>query len=145
MSSTPVYRVWATMKDTYRNPNDAQGKGVRVAREWLNDFEAFFAHVGPRPGPGYILGRIDTRLGFVPGNVRWATRLEQLRGRVNALRFTYRGDTLTIAEFAEKYGLSDYVIRQRIGRGWDIARAIETPVKAYRPRRSSERSCTAGD
>jgi hypothetical protein len=52
-----------------------------MAAEWLDDFPAFRAHVGPRPGPGYSLDRIDPDGNYEPGNVRWATRLEQRHNR----------------------------------------------------------------
>lgn len=51
-----------------------------MAPEWLHDFEAFFAYIGPRP-PGLTLERVDNERGYEPGNVTWATRSEQARNR----------------------------------------------------------------
>jgi hypothetical protein len=42
----------------------------------MNDFAAFFAYIGPC-SPGLSLDRIDNDKGYEPGNVRWATRIEQ--------------------------------------------------------------------
>jgi len=53
------------------------GMGVKVAPEWRHDFAAFLAYVGKRPGPGYSIDRINPWGSYEPGNVRWATRLEQ--------------------------------------------------------------------
>lgn len=54
---------------------------VTLCEEWLKSFAAFFAHVGPIPGEGYSIDRIDNRKGYEPGNVRWATREVQARNR----------------------------------------------------------------
>jgi hypothetical protein len=53
------------------------GRGIKVYELWLNDFEAFFQHIGPRPSPKHSVDRIDNDRGYEPGNVRWATVKEQ--------------------------------------------------------------------
>lgn len=52
-----------------------------MCEEWRESFEAFFAHVGPRPSLAYSLDRIDNDRGYEPGNVRWATDSEQQQNR----------------------------------------------------------------
>lgn len=61
------------------------GRGITVHPEWVDSFEAWFEHVGPRPD-GMSLDRIDNESGYVPGNVRWATRAEQQANRRKAVR-----------------------------------------------------------
>lgn len=80
------YRAWQAMKTRCTNPNfkgwaDYGGRGITVCPEWTESFEAFFAHVGERPGPGYSLDRIDNDRGYEPGNVRWSTKVEQMLNR----------------------------------------------------------------
>ena len=53
---------------------------MTVCEEWQRDFSRFLADVGERPA-GMTLDRIDGRLGYAPGNIRWATPLEQARNR----------------------------------------------------------------
>jgi len=56
-----------------------------MAAKWLNNFPAFLAHIGPKPGLEYSVDRIDNEGGYAPGNVRWATASEQARNRRRAV------------------------------------------------------------
>jgi hypothetical protein len=83
---TPEYRAWRNMisRCTWPKLRDWRhygGRGIRVAQEWLSSFEAFFAHIGPRPSPGLSVDRIDVNGHYEPGIVRWATASEQNRNR----------------------------------------------------------------
>lgn len=86
MWNTPEYRAWRSMKDRCTNtrhrawPNYG-GRGITVCPEWLASFEAFMAHVGPRPSPGHSLDRIDNDGDYRSGNVRWALLSQQARNR----------------------------------------------------------------
>jgi len=79
---TPEFAAWCAAKDRCSNPNNDHycyygGRGIRMAGEWLNDFAAFLAHIGPKPSPELSLDRIDVDGHYEPGNVRWATSSEQ--------------------------------------------------------------------
>lgn len=83
---SPEYVAWKGAKARVSNPNGKDwprygGRGIRMAPEWLDDFPAFLAHIGPRPGPGYSLDRIDVDGDYAPGNVRWADALTQRHNR----------------------------------------------------------------
>lgn len=84
--TTPEYQAWHNAKNRTTNPNvpvwpNYGGRGITMCDEWLNSFEAFFEHIGPKPGPGYSLDRIDNDGNYEPGNVRWATRTDQNRNQ----------------------------------------------------------------
>ncbi|EIZ78259.1 hypothetical protein WSK_3141 [Novosphingobium sp. Rr 2-17] len=59
------------------------GRGITVDPSWCGKggFDRFFAHIGAKPDPDLTLDRIDNDKGYVPGNVRWATRQVQFRNR----------------------------------------------------------------
>ncbi len=54
------------------------GRGIQFKFESI---EQFAAELGPRPSTQYTLDRIHNDGHYEPGNVHWATRLEQLKNR----------------------------------------------------------------
>jgi hypothetical protein len=84
---TGEYRSWYLMKNRCLNPKDKRydrygGRGIAVHPEWLNSFEAFFAYMGKRPTAKHSIDRYPNYDGnYEPGNVRWATPVEQRRNQ----------------------------------------------------------------
>jgi hypothetical protein len=94
--------------------------------EWAESFAAFLRDVGPRPTPAHSLDRIKGDKGYEPGNVRWATRMEQSQNRpgfVHAL--THRGKTMTLAEWARELGIPAGRIYKRVQQGLSASEALE--------------------
>lgn len=82
----PTYAVWKAMVYRCTDPEckgwkDYGGRGIRVCDEWVDDFVAFYRYIGRRPADDLTLDRINNDGNYEPGNVRWATRLEQAANR----------------------------------------------------------------
>src|ERR1700674_1372052 len=86
------YHIWAGMKARCFNPKRVEfplygGRGITVADRWVtgesgqHPFEFFLADVGARPSLKHSLHRLNNDGNYEPGNVRWATRREQLENR----------------------------------------------------------------
>ncbi len=132
---SPEKRIWEGIKRRCLNKSDKSyadygGRGITICAEWCGDFQAFLAHVGPRPGPEYSIDRYPENNGnYEPGNVRWATMRQQSRNKRTNHLLTHNGRTLTMIEWSEVTGIPLYTIRNRVNRaGWSAERALTEPV-----------------
>jgi len=104
MTDDPLHICWMNMHQRCRTPNhpgyaDYGGRGIKVCERW-NSFENFLADVGPRPSSEHSLDRYPNNDGdYEPGNVRWATKAEQMLNRRPRKRRTHckRGHEYTEA------------------------------------------------
>jgi hypothetical protein len=76
------HKAWRNIKQRIFNPRhyaygNYGGRGLTMEPEWVHDFAAFLAEVGPKPSPELSIDRIDNDLGYVKGNLRWATLSQQ--------------------------------------------------------------------
>lgn len=134
MSHTATYQVWCGMIKRCENPrskgfSNYGGRGIKVCERWRNSFEAFLKDMGPRPSSRHSIDRINSDGDYEPGNCRWATAKQQARNlRTNRL-LTCRGQSKTLAEWAEERRIHSSTITRRIDFcGWSEEEAILTPV-----------------
>lgn len=105
-------------------------RGIKICDEWLMNRKQFYKWAFEN---GYTAGltidRIDVNKGYSPDNCRWVTVKEQNNNKRNNRFLTYKGQTLTFAQWEEKLGFYKGALRDRIDRyGWSVIKAIETPV-----------------
>ncbi len=122
LSGHPLYGTWTAMLQRCGNPGHHAyarygGRGIKVCDRW-HDLALFVADIerliGPRPD-GMTLDRVDNDRGYDPGNVRWATRAQQIRNAsqarlteeiVDDCRVRYAWGEATARELAAEYGVA---------------------------------------
>lgn len=117
--SDPLKAAWWNMIARCTNPKtvgfvDYGGRGIRVCDSWLASYEAFALDMGSRPSSRHSLDRIDVDGNYEPGNCRWATREEQARNTRVVPLVTFRGESLSVAEWSERLGIKAGTIRNRL-------------------------------
>lgn len=131
MTGTPTYKTWAHMLYRCTNPSshsykDYGGRGITVCERWLT-FDNFFADMGVKP-EGTSIDREDNDKGYYPGNCRWLDKTGQANNRRSSRIIAYNGCEFTMAELARKFDISLGTLWFRLDAGWDIEKALKTPV-----------------
>ena len=104
-------------------------RGITVCDRWRK-FENFLEDMGERPSAKHTLDRIENNGNYEPGNVRWATKLEQANNRITNVRFMFNGNAYTMAELARVTGVDKELLRSRLMRNkckWTVEGAVKTP------------------
>ena len=134
MSHTSIHNTWMAM---IQRCNDANckaypaygGRGIKVCERWMV-FESFLADVGIPPQKGMTLDRYPNNdAGYEPGNVRWATKKEQANNRRSSKLITFQNETLTQAQWEDRYGLPRGMLNGRLQLGWTLERALTEKPK----------------
>lgn len=140
MTRTPEYRAWAAMRNRCRNTSKMyahwNGRGIKVCSRW-DVFENFLADVGPRPGRGYSIDRINVDGDYDPSNVRWATRKQQANNTTKTFRIKFNGVDEAVCDVAQRVGLKPSTLYTRVTKyGFSVEDAIKSPLlkNQYDPR-----------
>ena len=107
----------------------AGARGIKVCEKWRRSFAAFLFDVGPRPSKVHSIDRINSNGNYEPGNVRWATAVEQAQNRRSNNRLTLNGETMCVAAWARRTGISPNCLISRKEMGWTDERTLTTPSK----------------
>lgn len=122
MYSAPERRVHASMMTRCTNPKYHEyhlygGRGITVCPEWLGNFAKFYEDMGPRPSPEHQLDRRDNSLGYSKSNCYWATKNENARNKRTTIMVEYKGESKSLAEWAELHGLDYHAVFYRYQKG----------------------------
>ena len=117
-SQQGAYLAWKRMWARCTAPSLLKEKPEYAARrppEAWRYFPTFFAELGPHPGPGYSLDRIDNDKPYGPGNCRWATNNQQAQNTRTNRRVVLNGSVVALAEAARRVGIPYETLRDRMG------------------------------
>ena len=98
------------------------GRGIQFRFTSINEF---LDAVGRKPSPDHSLDRINNDGHYEPGNVRWATRIEQANNRSTNHFLTYKGESHTVAEWSRLLGVRPHTLFNRIRKGLDDHAVID--------------------
>jgi len=118
-----LYQSWKRMINRCYDPNNAsyrhyRKKGVEVCIEWKYSFENFLRWAIEHGwSEGLSLDRIDNNGDYSPNNCRWATSKTQARNRDSCIYLTHNGETKSLIEWCEVFGVPHYLPCNRIRRG----------------------------
>jgi len=133
-TKTDLYSKWASMVNRCRGNGSYTEKGITVCPEWIDSYLAFkqwaLSHGYEK---GLELDRRENDKGYTPDNCRFVEKIVNISNRSNTIFIEYKGETISLTAFAEKNKLPKNVyntIRRRLMNGWEVEKAIETPVKA---------------
>ena len=133
LTRSPEYSVWCGMKRRCYNKHDRRymsygGRGIRLCPTWEHSFETFIADMGQRPTPNHSIERIDVDGNYCKDNCAWIPLRNQAFNKRSNKLFSAYGATRILAEWSRVSGVSYKLLQSRISRGWDIQKAIETPL-----------------
>lgn len=134
LRDTPIYRIWDGMMQRCGNANTKAyenygGRGIKVCDEWKN-FQNFYSWcVSNGWGKGLQLDRINNDSNYEPSNCRFVTRSENNRNKRTNKLIEYNGQTKTVTEWCEIYGLNFKTLHSRIFvLNWPIEKALTKKV-----------------
>lgn len=128
-SRSRIYNIYIGMKSRCENKLDKNydqygGRGIIVCDEWVdfNNFHKWSVLNGYTDEMS--LDRINNNGNYDPSNCRWVSMKLQANNRSNNILLNICGETLTLTECCEKYGLSYYKYQKRRWKGHNIEQEI---------------------
>ena len=122
-TKTRLYNIWTAMRNRCYDTNHKQfknygGRGISVCEEWKTaggGFERFWQW-SLENGYAYNLtiDRINNVGNYCPDNCRWITHKKQQNNRTNNRYITSKGETKTISEWSEEYGIRFPILKHRL-------------------------------
>lgn len=95
----------------------------------LKDFRDWLIHLGPRPDVDWTVHRMNNYKGYKPGNVKWATKIEQTEIRKVTKWHAVDGKMLTTQGFAKHLGITYTCLYKRLQNGWTTQRLLDDRKK----------------
>lgn len=146
-AGTPIYVAYYAALNRCRNPeNHAYARyGVRGIEFRFTSYHQFKEEMGPRPSATHSVNRIDNDGNYEPGNVAWATKLEQILNRRNTSHLTIGGRTQLLQDWATEVGVRPQLIVNRRFIGWCDECSVFIPVNGQKNQRVCPHKKTFGE
>lgn len=131
-SKTRLYRIYHHILERCESPSCKEYKwyGARGITCEFSSYEEFrdFA-LSHGYNDSLTVERIDVNGNYEPDNITFIPLQWQSRNTTRSVMISYKGLTLSAAEWAEILGINDNTITKRKREGWSDQKILETPVK----------------
>jgi hypothetical protein len=138
-SGSKLSMVWQAMKQRCGNSHCKDfpsygGRGINVCHEWQIDFATFYDWaITNGYHEGLSIDRIDVDGNYEPMNCRWVNMKVQANNERKNHRISFKGETHTLAEWAEITGQTQSTLSARINRyRWPLDKALTIKPKIGR-------------
>lgn len=148
MEGSLEHRVWRGIKRrcyqvSARGYSNYGGRGIVMCSGWKSSFKSFFADMGERRSTAYSIDRKDGDGNYSCGhceeclangwtaNCRWATSSEQRRNSKDIRMLTFQGETMCMADWAKRKGMSKGALSARLDK-MSVEEALRKPVRECR-------------
>ena len=137
MTGKRICVEWSSMKSRCFNKNNKSymrygGRGITVCEEWLGDngFENFYEWaINNGYEDSLTIERKDVNGNYCPENCCWIPANEQAKNRRSTLRIKDKSGIERYAmDIAEENGLPMNIVIARKSNGWDLEKALSTPI-----------------
>lgn len=136
---------WADMQEGYSDELtidriDVNGNYCKENCKWSTSFEQANNTTASRhydfDGGKYTVAQIAQMTGvdkeLMRSRIQRGVPIEEtLEPKVEAETLTFRGETKTIREFAEEYGMSYRRLKKRLEKGWSVEKALTEPLRTW--------------
>ena len=138
LSNTRLYDVWQNMKKRCFNKKRKQykdwgGRGITICDPWMD----FFGFSQWALSNGYrddlTIERKDNNGNYCPENCTFIPIGMQSKNRRNIHLIEYHGEIKSISDWARCFDVKQNTITDRLRRGWNVERALNTPTKSFNP------------
>jgi hypothetical protein len=137
----PEYRIYNGMVFRCTDPQAVGYKDYKdlgIQEEWLDPtygFQRFFAYLGKMPTPKHTLDRMNNEIGYMIGNVRWATLQEQhANRRTPQEKAAYRARMASYKAAAKEQAAAKAIARAELIKAeaaeLETLETLETPASA---------------
>lgn len=136
LDGNPIYHVFNSMRfrcynkksESYKNYG---GRGIAICDTWLNDVTSFVSWANETGyKKGLTIERIDVNGNYCPENCKWATTLEQSYNRRDNVWIEYDGETKTLCQWADCFGIRRSTLCHRLyAQHLTINEALNKPVR----------------
>lgn len=132
-NKTKEYSIWLGIRrrcceETYHAYGNYGARGIKMYEPWRVSYKEFLNYVlvniGRCPTLWHSIDRINNDGNYEPGNIRWATAMEQSRNKRINVWIEFNGKKMILQDWANEYGILSDTLAWRLKHGYKIEDAL---------------------